>query len=507
MDHRRLLSLVATGALIISTTACGSGGGGQGDTGRQTGDLVVAVATEPSTLDPQLVNDRSSRIVTDNVFETLLVRDTSSQIQPKLADSYKQVDDNTWRFVLHAGVSFHDGSPFNADAVVYSIERIIDPDFETQRTSYTEGIEGAKKVDDMTVDILTDGKNPVLPAEMTSIPMVSEASAGQKAFGQDVVVGTGPYSFKDWQRGRELHLVRNDSYWGEKASIAAFTVRVVPDAQTALAALQAGEVDLVFDLFPEQSALAPQVKEIKASDFSYIAFNTYKKELSDPRVRQAMNYAVDKESLAATIYQGHASPNAAQNLAPGMLGFNESVTAFPYDQAKAKSLLAEAGYPNGFDIELHVPIGRYSKGEETSDFVAAALGAIGIRAKVVKHDWNDYRTLGRVGGKEAGAFDLKYGWNSNEWFDAARIKSHITCGGASSKYCNATVDSLVKAGEDTFDQAERQKDYEQMWSTLHDDPYSIYLLQQHYIFGASKRLVWDPRPDDTYFVATMRLTE
>ncbi|WP_431911828.1 ABC transporter substrate-binding protein [Micromonospora carbonacea] len=508
MDHSktpgRLSCLIATGALLIVTAACGEGDGSQGPTGRASGDLVVAVATEPSTLDPQLVNDRSSRIVTDNVFETLLVRDGSSQIQPRLADRYERVDDTTWRFALHPGVTFHDGTPFNADAVVFSIERIIDEEFDTQRTSYTEGITGAKKIDDQTVDILTEEKNPVLPAQMTSIPMVPPSA--DKTFGHDVVVGTGPYTFKAWQRGREIQLARNDSYWGEKASIPAFTVRVVPDAQTALSALQAGEVDLVFDLFPEQAKLAPQVKEIKAADFSYIAFNTHKKELSDPRVRRAMNLAVDKKMLAETIYQGHASPNQAQNLAQGMLGFNAGLTPFPYDPEQAKKLLTEAGYANGFDIELHVPIGRYSKGEESADFVSSALGAIGIRAKVVKHDWNDYRTLGRVKGTEAGAFDLKYGWNSNEWFDAARIKSHITCAGASSKYCNEKVDALIKAGGESFDQAQRQRDYEQMWAELNEDPYSIYLLQQHYIFGASKRLVWDPRPDDSYFVATMRLT-
>lgn len=505
----RSLAVRLAGAGVASTVLLAAGcGGGSGDatSGRQTGDLVVAVSTEPSTLDPQLVNDRSSRVVTDNVFETLLVRDQTSKITPKLADSYERVDDTTWRFHLHQGVTFHDGTAFNADAVVYSITRIIDENFDTQRTSYTQGISGAKKIDDQTVDILTDGKNPVLPAEMTSIPIVAEKTASQQTFGQDVVVGTGPYKFSAWKHGQEIELVRNDGYWGTKPTIPAFTVRVVPDSQTALAALQAGEVDLVLDLLPEQAKLAPKVEEIQASDFSYIAFNTYKKELADPRVRQAMNYAIDKDSLAKTIYEGHATPNQAQNLAKGMLGFNDAITAFPYDPDKAKSLLAEAGYASGFDIELHVPIGRYSKGEETVDFVAAQLTAVGIRAKVVKHDWNDYRTLGRVKGTETGAFDLKYGWNSNEWFDAARISAHLTCKGASSKYCDPEVDKLIAAGMDTFDEAQRQSDYAQMWSQLHANPYSIYLLQQNYIYGTSARLRWQPRPDDTYFVADMSFT-
>ncbi|MFD5112874.1 ABC transporter substrate-binding protein [Streptomyces sp. NPDC058391] len=501
---RQLIGFIGSGAIVMSgLTACG-GSPSKADKG--PGALVAAVSTEPSTLDPQLSNDRSTRIVTDNVFETLLVRDVKAAIQPKLATAYERVDDTTWRLTLRSGVTFQDGSPFDADSVVYSIERIIDPDYETQRTSYIEGIAGALKVDELTVDIKTDGKNPILPAELTSIPMVSEKSASAKGFGQSVVVGTGPYRFSKWDHGQDIQLTRYDGYWGSDPSIERFTVRVIADSQTALSALQAGEVDLVFDLLPEQAQLAPQVKEIKASDFSYAAFNTYKKELSDPRVRVAMNLAVDKELIAKTSYQGHATPNAAQNLGEGMIGFNSAVSAFPYDPEQAKKLLAEAGYPDGFDIQLNVPIGRYSKGEETVELIADELKDIGIRAEVVKHEWNEYRAAGRVKGTKKGAFDIKYGWNSNEWFDAARIEAHITCDGDSSKYCNKDVDKLMAKGLTTFDQTERQSIYAEAWQELHDDPYSIYLLQQNYIYGTSSRLVWTPRPDDTYFVSTMSFT-
>jgi peptide/nickel transport system substrate-binding protein len=496
----RLAALLGAGMIVLAGCGgapSGGGGGGSSDT------LIAAVSTEPSTLDPQAVNDRSSRIVTDNVFETLLVRDEKGAIQPKLATEYQRVNDTTWRFTLREGVTFQDGTPFDAGAAVYSIKRIINPDYDTQRTSYIEGIEDATKVDARTFDIHTDGKNPILPAELTSIPMVSENTAAQPDFGRTVVVGTGPYKFVKWDRGRDIQLARYDGYWGEQPSIPNFNVRVIGDSQTALSALQAGEVDLVFDLLPEQAKLAPQVKEIKAADFSYVALNTYKPELRDPRVRVAMNMAIDKDLIAKTVYEGHATPDAAQNLAPGMLGFNSDLSAFPYDPERAKQLLSEAGYAGGFPLELHVPIGRYSKGEETAELVADELRAIGIDAKVVKHEWNEYREAGRVKGDQPGAFDLKYGWNSNEWFDAARISSHITCGGSSSKYCNPAVDALVDEGMQTFDQNQRQDIYARMWQVLHDDPYAIYLLQQNYIYGTSSRLSWTPRPDDTYFASTM----
>ncbi|OLT09619.1 hypothetical protein BJF78_30320 [Pseudonocardia sp. CNS-139] len=462
------------------------------------------MSTEPSTLDPQAVNDRASRVVTDNVFETLLVRDANAAITPHLATGYERVDDTTWTFDLRAGVTFSDGTPFDAEAAAASINRIVDPDYTTQRTSYTEGIEAASVVDADTISISTDGPDPVLPAQLTSIPMVPLA-ASSPDFGQALVVGTGPYVVSAWNRGRSIQLARNDAYWGPAPELAGFEVRVVPDSQTALSALQTGEVDLVFDLLPEQAALAPKVSIVEAADFSYIAFNTYAPELADPRVRVAMNLAVDKETLAETVYDGHAVPNAAQHLTPQMLGYNPAVQAFPYDPDRARTLLAEAGFANGFDIELHVPIGRYSKGEETADYVAGQLQAVGIRATVVKHDWNEYRDLGRVKGTEPDAFDLKYGWNSNEWFDAGRIASHITCGGSSSKICDPVVDEAVDEASQTFDEAARVAAYQRMWAELHANPYSIYLLQQQYIYGTSARLDWQPRPDDTFFVATMSL--
>ena len=299
----------------------------------------------------------------------------------------------------------------------------------------------------------------------------------------------------------------NEGYWGKKASIRDFVVRMIPDAQTQISALQAGEIDLVLDLLPEQAKLAPRFLSAPATEFSYIQFNAHKKEMADPKVRIALNLAVDKETLAKTIYLGHARPMDAQHLSKGMLGYNPKLKPFPYDPKKARQLLKEAGYPDGFELVLHAPIGRYLKGEETSEFVAAQLKEVGVRVKVQLHEWNAYRKLGRIAGKEAGAFDLKYGWNSNEWFDASRIVSHITCDGTSSKLCNKKVDELMDKAIKTLDQKERDKLYQQVWATLNDDPHAVYLLQQNLIYGLAKRLEWQPRVDDEVRVAMMRFTE
>jgi peptide/nickel transport system substrate-binding protein len=200
-----------------------------------TRPLVLAVATEPSTLDGQAVIDRNSRVASGNIFESLLDRDRNGQIVPWLAESYRAVNDTTWRFRLRKGVKFHNGEPFNAEAAAFSVNRIIDKKFKTQRASYIENISGAKVVDPDTIDVTTDGANAVLPVQMTQLVMVPPKAAGEKNFGE-APVGSGPYKFARWDRGRDIVLTLNENYWGKKPAIREFVVRVIPDAQTQIAA-------------------------------------------------------------------------------------------------------------------------------------------------------------------------------------------------------------------------------------------------------------------------------
>lgn len=462
--------------------------------------LTIAISTEPSTLDGQVVNDRAARVVTGNIFESLIFRDRTAQLVPGLALSWQSLDEENWEFTLREGVTFHDDSPFNAASAAYSINRMVAEDFETQRSSYIRGIVSAEATGDYTVVVTTDGPDAVLPLQMAQVPMVP-LDAGDEM--NDEPVGTGPYQFSDWNRGQSITAARYDGYWGDPATIPEFTVRVIPDAQTALAALQKGEVDLVLDVLPDQVSAAPKAVNVPATEFSYIAFNTFVEEMSDPRVRVAMNLAVDKELIAETIYSGFGRPNHAQHVTPESLGFNPDITAFPYDPDQARTLLAEAGYPDGFEVTMNVPIGRYLFGEETARFVAQQLEDIGLTVDIVEWEWNEYRSAGRVKPGEDGALDLKYGWNSNEWFDSARVASHVTCGGSSSKICDQLVSDNFEIGATSVDQEERDQAYQAAWAQLHENPHAIYLLQQDLIYGMSEDLVWDPRLDDEYYVREM----
>ena len=472
-----------------------------GDPGRVT----IAVTTEPSTLDPQAVNDRSSRVVTSNLFESLLGRDASTALVPVLATAFPEtVDEDTWRFQVREGVTFHDGQALNAQAVADSLNRMLDPDYSTQRDSYIRNIAAAEVVDEYTVDIHTDGVNAVLPLQIAQLPVIAPGTG--ETVGENPV-GTGPYMLESWDRGQQITAVRNADYWGDAPSIDAFTVRFIPDKQTSLAALQAGEVDLVLDILPEQVDLVPQPLNVAATEYSYMTINAIRPELSPPEIRIAMNMAVDKDLIAETLYEGFARPNNAQHLSPGMLGFNPDIGPFPYDPDGAAAILEEHGYndDNRLRVDIYAPIGRYLRGVETAQVVAENLNDVGFDARVQLAEWTTFRAGSRIKGDQPGAYDLRYGWNSNEWFDGARIIGHVTCGGSSSKLCDEEITALFEQAGSTTDQALRNTLYQRAWARLHENPHAIYLLQQDLIYGATERLVWQPRLDDEYLVSEMSL--
>ncbi len=470
----------------------------------EPGRVTIAVTTEPSTLDPQAVNDRSSRVVTANLFESLLGRDASTALVPVLATGYEVVDDDTWRFFVREGVTFHDGQALNAQAVADSLNRMLDPDYSTQRDSYVRGITMAEAVDEFTVDIHTDGVNATIPLQIAQLPVIAPGTGD--TVGENPV-GTGPYVFESWDRGQQITGVRNADYWGEAPSIDAFTVRFIPDKQTSLASLQAGEVDLVLDILPEQVPLVPQALSVPATEYSYLALNALRPDLAPPEIRVAMNLAVDKELIAETLYEGYARPNDAQHLSPGMLGYNPDIGPFPYDPDQAREIMESFGWneDNPLPLEIYAPIGRYLRGVETTQAVATMLNDVGFDTEVRLTEWTRFRAGSRIKGDQPGAYDIRYGWNSNEWFDGARTRNFLVCGGSSSKLCDELVTDLFEQAGSTTDQDLRNILYQRAWARLHENPHAIYLLQQDLIYGATERLDWQPRLDDEYLVTEMAL--
>jgi peptide/nickel transport system substrate-binding protein len=400
-------------------------------------------------------------------------------------------------------VTFHNGEPFNAEAVVFSVERIINPDFNSEQLSFFETLTGAEAVDEFTVNILTNGPDPILPSRMYWMKMVPPGYYGDASNALDSApVGSGPYRFVSWERGAEVVLEANPDYWGGAPAIGRVVIRTIPEESTRLAALQAGEVDLIRDLIPEQIEAAPVAKHTPGLEFPIIRLNNKEGVLQDVRLRQAMNYAVDKEGLAEALFGGYAVLAQGQILTPGHFGFNPNLAPYPYDPARAMELIAEAGY-DGSVIDFYGESGRWLKDKETIEAVAAQLNEVGLNVQVQIFEFTQY--LDYVFATENQP-QIIYVSHDNTLLDADRTMSaYFTCTGRISSYCNEEVTQLIDAARTETDVAAREEMYHQALQIAYDEAALIYMLNVENIYGLSERLNWEPRLDNKILFATMAL--
>jgi peptide/nickel transport system substrate-binding protein len=471
--------------------------------------IVIAIGSDPSTLDPQYPDDGNMRTVNDNVYEVLIGRDPKTEaLVPILAESYAQKDATTWEVKLRQGVKFQNGEAFDADAAASSIKRIIDPSYKSELLSFVSTIKDAKVVDPATIQIITTGPDPILPARLTWLAMVPPKYSAEKDF-PNKPVGTGPYKFVEWVKGDHVTLQANPDYWGTKPSIQNVVIRMIPEAATRVAALRANEVDLIRDLPPESTSLAPKVAAAPGLEFPWIRINTKKGKLADVRVRQALNYAVDKEALAKSLYGGYAVVADGQILTPGHFGYSKDVKAYPFDAAKAKALLSEAG-ASGLELQLVGESGRWLKDKELVEAVAGYLQAVGLKPKVQIAEWSAWLDLLFAGPDKAP--DLLYSSNDNSLLDADRTLTALfhtktDIAGGQSAYSNPALDKLIDDARTETDTAKRAAMYDQANKIVHDDAPCIFLLNLQNIYGLSKRLNWTPRLDGRIFVNEMTIAQ
>ena len=500
LSRRRLVQ----GAAAISAAALL---GGARSAAAQAGDTaVIAIGGDPTSLDPLAVEDGNERVVNDNVYETLVTRDAKEQIVPWLAEKWEQPDETTWRFTLRQGVTFHNGEPFNAAAAVFSISRIISPELKSQFAPNLATIAGASKVDDATFDLKTKEPDPSLLARLFSIRMMAPKwtqNAGQTV--DSTTNGTGPYRVTNWTRGVEVNLTANGSYWGGAPKIPAAKVRIIPEDQTRLSALQTGEVDIVRGLLPEQLAQAPATASALGPTYSFLRLsNLAGSPVADKRVRQALNYAIDKETLLKQLFGGQGSVLLGELAGPEVFGFNPSLQPYPYDVDRAKSLLNEAGAA-GLEIEIVGPQGRWTADGLTAQAIGGMLENAGIKATVQLINFDQWLKLADRG-QTPKTPPVMYFQTENPLFDADRtVTGYYTDAGSFSAYKNTALDPLIEQARGELDVAKRKQLYNQIFALGRDDPPAAFLLQLADVWGLSKRIKWQPVPDGRTLFKDMSL--
>lgn len=465
-------------------------------------EVTITLGSEPTTLDPQLREDGGERAVNDNIYETLMTRKPEGDLVPGLAAAPPRlVDPQTWEIELRPDIKFHNGEPLNADAVVFSVKRIVDPKFNSEQISFFETIKDAKKLDDLTVRITTDGPDPILLSRLYWMKIVPPGHAKDARFAE-TPVGTGPYKFVRWNRGQDILLEANNEYWGDKPQIKKVKYRFVEEPGTRLAGLMAGEFDVTTNLLPEFTQQVPQAIHIMGLEHPIIILNADGGPTKDVRVRQALNFAVDKEALAEGLFEGFAQIAQGQLLSPSFFGFNKNVNAYPYDPEKAKALLKEAG-AMGTSVELIGTSGRWLKDRELVEAVAAYWEAVGIKAKVRIFEFNEY--LNRLFDRKTRA-DAIFVVSSNELLDADKsFSAYYRAGGIGSSNTDKELAALIDKARTETDVAARASLYHQAVKHAYDQAYFVWLLNIEDIYGVSARIDWPARVDAKILVKEMKM--
>lgn len=488
---RRLGILLVAGALVAA--ACTTGGGGTGPESKGDDTFDVAIGIDLDTVDPAQQTTTTVQNVVDYAVETLTELNKDGGIVPGLAESWQSSDDGrTLTLRLRNGVTFQDGTPFDAKAVKYNLDRLLDTDVKVpQRAAYTP-IDSVDVVDTSTVRLNLSRPSPSLPSALSASTagIISPASVEKEGNSyQNIVrpVGTGPYTFQSFRSGDRVVFQRYDAYWGRKPHYRQVVFHISPEAATRESQLRAGQAEMIIlppvsDLKALQQDPGVEVLLGPSNRTIFIALKTTDPRLDDPRVRQALNYAVDKQALVNNLMFGAAQPLDAP-MAPSVDGYCRT-GSYDYDPQRARQLLADAG-ANNLSITLGTPTGRYLQDKQAADAIAGNLRDVGVRAQVQTSDWATYIAANAVPVKQQ-KYDIHVlGWapafpDASQQMVQFQTDQHPPAGLATSFYTNKTVDSLVADANQEIDAQKRDQLYCEALKTIWEDAPWIFLWVQKF---------------------------
>ena len=487
-----LLSMIL--AFSLAVVGCSSTGGNEPTTGEQpagetpTKDtLVVAQGADAKTLDPHASNDSPSSRVIKQINETLVVQNENMELEPGLAESWEKIDDLTFEFKLKQGVKFHNGEELKASDVKFTLSRAK----ESANVGHIVGaIDTIEIVDDYTVRIATAEPFAPLLAHLahpgSSILNEKAVTDAGDDYGQQPV-GTGVFKFVKWTSGDSIELTRNDEYHGEKAKVKNLTFRNIAENTNRTINLETGEIDIAYDVLPSDMSRIEEHEDLtlyRAVNLSttYIGFNAQKKPFDDVRVRQAINYAVDVESIIGAVMQG-VGEQANGPLGPNVWASNQSLEPYGHDVEKAKALLAEAGYADGFKTSIWTNDNKTRM--DIAEIVQNQLKAVNIEAEVQVVEWGAY-----LDGTARGEHDMFIlGWttvtgDADYGLYALYHSSQFGDAGNRTFYGNERVDELLDKARVAVDPAERETLYLEAQQIIRDEAPWIFLYSGEYLDGA-----------------------
>ncbi|WP_139490433.1 ABC transporter substrate-binding protein [Brevibacillus dissolubilis] len=495
---KRTLGTALTSVLALSMVLTGCGGNSaepanstkeQPAQETKSGDktIIVGRGGDSVGLDPIRETDGESAKVTENIFDTLVsYEETSTKVIPGLAESWEVSPDGlTYTFKLRQGVKFHDGTDFNAEAVVFNFNRWMDksnPLYDKEGFEYYNDMFGGYKGDkDHVIASVTakDANTVEIKLSRPQAPFLQNLAMwcfaiaspdALKKYGEKFTenpVGTGPFKFVEWKRNDSITLEKNPNYWNQGfPKLDKVIFKTIPENSARLTALQAGEIDLMDGLNPEDVKTVEENADLQlfkrpSMNVGYLGFNVEKKPFDNPKVRQAIGHAINKQGLVDAFYAGLGEP-ATNPMPPSLWGFNDQIKDREYNLDKAKQLLAEAGFPNGFQTTfwaMPVPRPYIPDGPKMAEAMQQDFKKIGIDAKIVTMEWATYLDKTKVG--EQDMFML--GWTGDNGdpdnFLSVFFNKNNIGGNNRSRYANDELQGILMKAQAEPDQAKREEMY------------------------------------------------
>lgn len=442
-------------------------------------DLTVGLSASTTSMDPQFYVVGPNSAMARNIFDGLVNQDARQQIQPALAESWQRIDDTTWEFKLRAGVRFHDGSDLTADDVVASIGRVpmAATNSPSSFTPYVKAIAEITAVDPQTVRIRTDGPTPLLLNNLSRIAILPAELAAttteQMNKGQGVI-GTGPFSFVSWTPDDNVVLARNDAYWGEKPEWDKVTFRVFKNNSARVAAMLSGDVDMIeniptADTRRLEGTAGLNVIKSTGNRLMYLHMDQARAEspfakgadgrnpLQQAEVRRALSLSINREAIVDRIMDGQGTP-AGQVVPEGYFGHDPALRVDAYDPDGAKALLADAGYPQGFEMTFHASNDRYPNDSKVAQAIGQFFSRAGVKTSVETLPGSVYFT--RASAQE---FSLIMGGAAAETGEASGVLGPLleTYGekagqGNRGRYSNPEFDAALNEARHTLDDGKRE---------------------------------------------------
>ena len=467
------------------------------------GQLTIAQGTDAVTMDPHNTTQMTAMQPFNFVYNKLINRDREMKLVPELAESWKALDELTWEIKLRKGVKFHNGEDFDAASVIATLDRVRVPG-ATQVSSGFTTIDSVKASDPYTVNIVTKKPDPLLPARLAAwgaqmLPPKYFKEVGAEGLARKAV-GTGPYRFGEWRKDDMLSFEANSGYWGGAPKFSKVVFRPIKDELARLSALSTGEVDIAVNI-PVDFA-----DKVKSSGTTYLAQTLANAidvflmgsdaPLKDARVRLALNLAIDRQKLSDNLFKGFAKP-ISQAAAPTDFGYNHKIAPYPYDPERAKKLLAEAGYPNGFTVDVQSSTGYIIGDALVVEAVVEMLKKISVEAK--PKFLEIARRAEMLGKRQITGLLLANPGSTT--FDADGIVWRLlhpdAIAGAYWPTGQKDTDffKLMETARYTIDQSKREELYFKAADILHNDPPWLYLWQEFSLYGVSCKVAFQARID------------